>query len=290
VSARYLHNFGVSLARGREFTDADNETTAPVAIVNEAFVRRFFKSDEDPLGQHFGLDEPENAGTFQIVGIVRDAKFASFALRKPARPMFYVPLAQNVPYRSDGMQRLERASHFIGGLMLVTTLSPGALEPVVTKAIAEIDSNLTLISIRTMGQQVALSFDQDRAVASLAGLFGVVSLVLAAVGLYGVTSYSVAQRTNEIGVRMALGADRRRVVTLVLRSAFARVALGLLLGVPLAIGAGRLLAARLYGVSFWDPLALTAAAGSLLICALAAALIPAGRASTIPPMLALRTE
>jgi ABC-type antimicrobial peptide transport system permease subunit len=290
VSARYLHNFGVSLARGREFTDADNETTAPVAIVNEAFVRRFFKSDEDPLGQHFGLDEPENAGTFQIVGIVRDAKFASFALRKPARPMFYVPLAQNVPYRSDGMQRLERASHFIGGLMLVTTLSPGALEPVVTKAIAEIDSNLTLISIRTMGQQVALSFDQDRAVASLAGLFGVVSLVLAAVGLYGVTSYSVAQRTNEIGVRMALGADRRRVVTLVLRSAFVRVALGLLLGVPLAIGAGRLLAARLYGVSFWDPLALTAAAGSLLICALAAALIPAGRASTIPPMLALRTE
>jgi predicted permease len=290
VSARYLHNFGVSLARGREFTDADNETTAPVAIVNEAFVRRFFKSDEDPLGQHFGLDEPENAGTFQIVGIVRDAKFASFALRKPARPMFYVPLAQNVPYRSDGMQRLERASHFIGGLMLVTTLSPGALEPVVTKAIAEIDSNLTLISIRTMGQQVAQSFDQDRAVASLAGLFGVVSLVLAAVGLYGVTSYSVAQRTNEIGVRMALGADRRRVVTLVLRSAFARVALGLLLGVPLAIGAGRLLAARLYGVSFWDPLALTAAAGSLLICALAAALIPAGRASTIPPMLALRTE
>jgi ABC-type antimicrobial peptide transport system permease subunit len=141
-----------------------------------------------------------------------------------------------------------------------------------------------------MQQQVALSFDQDRAVASLAGLFGAVSLVLAAVGLYGVTSYSVAQRTNEIGVRMALGANRGRVVTLVLRSAFARVALGLLLGVPLAIGAGRLIAARLYGVPFWDPLALSAAAGSLLVCALAAAIIPAGRASTIPPMLALRAE
>jgi ABC-type antimicrobial peptide transport system permease subunit len=290
VSTHYLHNFGVALARGREFTDADNETTAPVAIVNEAFVRRFFKSDEDPLGRHFGLDEPENAGTFQIVGVVRDAKFASFTLRQAARPMFYVPLAQNVPYRSEAMQRLERASHFVGGLMLVTGLTPGALEPAVTKAIAEVNSNLTLISVRTMEQQVALSFDQDRAVASLAGLFGAVSLVLAAVGLYGVTSYSVAQRTNEIGVRMALGADRGRVVTLVLRSAFARVALGLLLGVPLAIGAGRLIAARLYGVPFWDPLALSAAAGSLLVCALAAAIIPAGRASTIPPMLALRAE
>ena len=194
--------------------------------------------------------------------------------------MFYVPLAQNVNYTSEVMQRIERASHFIGGLMLVTAQSPGALEPLVTKAIAEVDPNLTLLSVRTMTEQVALSFDQDRAVASLAGLFGVVSLVLAAVGLYGVTSYSVAQRTNEIGVRMALGADRGRVIGLVLRSAFARVALGLLLGVPLAVGAGRLIAARLYGVSFWDPIALAGAAGALLVCALIASLIPAGRAST----------
>ena len=290
VSARYLHDLGVVLARGREFSDADTETSAPVAIVNESFVRRFFKKDEDALGQHFGLDETQNAGTFEIVGIVRDAKFAAFTLRQGARPMFYVPLAQNVIYKSEGMQRIERASHLIGGLMLVTPQSPGALEPIVTKAIAEVDPNVTLLSVRTMTQQVALSFDQDRAVASLAGLFGIVSLVLAAVGLYGVTSYSVTQRTNEIGVRMALGADRGRVIGLVLRSAFARVALGLLLGVPLAIGAGRLIAARLYGVSFWDPIALAGAAGALLVCALIASLIPAGRAITIPPIIALRTE
>jgi predicted permease len=290
VSARYLRHLGVPLVRGREFTDADNETAASVAVVNEAFVKRFFKSDEDPIGQHFGIDVPENANTYQIIGIVRDAKFAGFALRDPARPMFFVPLAQTVAYTNDLFRRLERASHGVGGILLMTAMPPGALEPVLTKAVAEIDPNLTVINVRTLTEQVALSFDQDRAVASLAGLFGLVSLILAAVGLYGVTSYAVAQRTNEIGVRMALGADRGRVVTLVLRSAFARVAIGLLLGVPLAIGAGKLIATRLYGVTFWDPLALSAAAGSLLVCALIAALIPAGRAGAIAPMLALRAE
>src|SRR5262249_53138885 len=131
---------------------------------------------------------------------------------------------------------------------------------------------------------------QERAVASLAGLFGTVSLVLAAIGLYGVTAYAVAERTKEIGVRMALGADRGSVVGFVLRGAFARVAAGLLVGIPLAIGAGRLIAAQLYGVAFWDPLALAAAAGSLTLCALVAALVPAGRAASIAPMLALRTD
>jgi len=204
--------------------------------------------------------------------------------------MAYVPLAQRETYQSDLMQRIERASHFIGGIMLVTPLPVGALEPVVTKSIADVDPDLTVISTRTMADQIALSFDQDRAVASLAGLFGLISLVLAAIGLYGVTSYSVAQRTNEIGVRIALGSDRGRVIALVLRSAFARIAIGLLAGVPLAVGAGRLIASRLYGVTFWDPIGLSTAAGALLLSALVAALIPAGRASAIPPMLALRAE
>jgi len=147
-----------------------------------------------------------------------------------------------------------------------------------------------MTSVRTMRQQVALTFDQERAVASLAGLFGIVALLLAAVGLYGVTAYSVAQRTNEIGIRMALGADRAKVIDLVLRGAFKRAVIGLLLGVPLAIGAGRLISAQLYGVSYWDPLALTVAATSLGICAFFAAIIPAGRAASISPIRALRTE
>jgi predicted permease len=290
VSANYLQNWSMPILRGRGFTAADNETTAPVAIVNEAFVKRFFKSSEDPLGQHFGLDVPEYAGTFSIVGVVRDAKFAGWGLSRPARRMFYVPLAQTVNYPDDLMKRLELRSHFIGGIMLVTNMSPGALEPLITRMLAELDPNLTINSIRTMQQQVELSFDQERAVASLAGLFGIVALVLAAVGLYGVTAYTVAQRTNEIGIRMALGADRPKVIQLVLSGAFKRVLVGLIMGLPLAIGAGRLISAQLYGVSSWDPLALSVAAGALAICSFFAAIIPANRAASISPMNALRIE
>jgi predicted permease len=290
VSANYLQNWGMPILRGRGFTTADNETTAPVAIVNEAFVKRFFKSDEEPLGHHFGLDVPEYAGTFNIVGVVRDAKFAGWGLARPARRMFYVPLTQTVNYPDDLMKRLEVRSHFISGIMLVTNMSPGALEPLITRMLAELDPNLTVNSIRTMRQQVELSFDQERAVASLAGLFGIVALVLAAVGLYGVTAYTVAQRTNEIGIRMALGADRPRVIQLVLSGAFKRVLAGLILGLPLAIGAGRLISAQLYGVSSWDPLALSVAAGALAICSFFAAIIPANRAASISPMNALRIE
>ena len=290
VSSNYLQNFGMTILRGRAFTRADNETTEPVAIVNEAFVKRFFNKDEDPLDQHFGLDLPENAGTFRIVGVVRDAKFAGFALDRPARPMFYVPLAQNVDYKQEGMKRTELQSHFISGIMLVTRTPPAVLQPLLARTLADLDPNLTVTSFRTMQQQVDLSFDQERAVASLAGLFGMVALLLAAVGLYGVTAYTVAQRTNEIGIRMALGADRLNVVHLVLLGAFKRVVLGLLLGLPLAVGAGRLISAQLYGVSSWDPFALTVAASALAICAFFAAIIPAGRAASISPMHALRTE
>lgn len=290
VSANYLQNLGMPILHGRYFTGADSETTAPVAIVNEAFVKRFFKSNEEPLGQHFGLDVPELANTFTIVGVVRDAKFAGFNLSKPARSMFYVPLAQYVNYQHELMKKIELRSHFIGGIMLVTKLPPGVLEPLLTRTLAELDPNLTINSIRTMQQQVDLSFDQERAVASLAGLFGIVALVLAAIGLYGVTAYTVAQRTNEIGIRMALGADRGKVIQLVLRGAFRRVVAGLIIGLPLAVGAGRLISAQLYGVSSWDPLALTMAAGALAICSFFAAIIPANRAASISPMNALRID
>jgi predicted permease len=290
VSAGYLRNFGMTILRGRGFTKADNVNSAPVAIVNRAFAKRFFKSTENPLNQHFGLDLPENAGTFRIVGIVRDAKFAGFALNRPARPMFYVPLGQWVHYKQEMMQKLELRSHFIGGIMLVTNTSPGVLEPLLRSSLAELDPNLTVVSVRTMRQQVDLSFDQQRAVASLAGLFGIVALILAAIGLYGVTAYTVAQRTNEIGIRMALGADGLNVIRLVLRGAFNRVALGLLIGLPLAVGAGRLISAQLYGISSWDPLALIVAASALAVCAFCAAIIPAVRAASISPMKALRVE
>jgi predicted permease len=290
VSASYLQNLGVTLLRGRAFTHADNENSDLVAIVNEAFVKRFFKSGEDTLGEHFGLDLPENAGTFRIVGVVRNAKFAGWGLRRPAFPMFYVPLAQNVDYKQDLMKKIELRSHFIGGILLVTHTPTGALEPLLRRTLANVDPNLTLISVRTLQEQIELSFDQERAVASLAGLFGTVALLLAAVGLYGVTAYTVAQRTNEIGIRMALGADRARVVRLVLRGAFKHVMMGLILGLPLALGAGRLISSQLYGVTSWDPAALAVAASALALCAFFAAIIPASRAASISPVIALRVE
>jgi predicted permease len=290
VSADYLQNLGVTIVRGRLFTAADNETTAPVAVVNEAFVKRFFRENEDPLDQHFGVERPESAGAFRIVGIVRDAKFVRSGLSTPARPMFYVPLAQRVDCKSDRMKLVERLSHFIQGMMLVTDSPPAAFEPLLRRTLAEADPNLTITSVRTMQQQIDLSFDRERAVASLAELFGIVALLLASVGVYGVTAYMVAQRTNEIAIRMALGAHRARVIRLVLRGAFQRVGAGLVMGLPLAVGAASFMAAQLYGVPFWDPFALTVAAGSLAGCAFFAAIIPAGRAAAISPMSALRTE
>ena len=287
VSPSFFQTIGQRLLRGRAFTEIDAGTTAPVAIVNQAFVQRFFPQ-EDPMDKRFGIDMPENAGMFRIVGVVRDAKYTQ--PDKPARPMFFLPLAQHVSYNFDLLRKIESRSHFISGAVLVTRSDPGALEPLLKRVFSEADPNLTIINVRTMQQQVDLRFDQQRAVASLAGLFGGIALILAAVGLYGITAYTVAQRTREIGVRMALGAHHANVVRLVLRGAFQKVLIGLALGIPLSIGAGRLISSQLYGVKHWDPWALSLAIGSLGICAFVAALIPAACAASIDPMKALRTE
>jgi predicted permease len=287
VSAHYFDSVGQRVLRGRGFTEADNENTAPVAVVNEAFVRRFFPN-EDPLEKRFGLDLPENANTFRIVGIVRDAKYTT--PRKAPRPMFFAPLAQWVNYAHPLLLKVDLGSHLIGGIMLQTPVAPGVLEPVLMKTLAAVDPNLTVIRVRTLQEQVQLEFDQERSVAALAALFAGLALLLAGVGLYGVMAYMVTQRTNDIGVRMALGASRRSVIRMVMNVAFRRVVIGLVLGIPLAIGAGHLLAAQLWGVRPWDPLALSLAAGGLAACAFLAALVPALRAASVSPIDALRAE
>jgi predicted permease len=287
VSAGHFETVGQPVLRGRGITEADTRTTQNVAVVNEAFVRRFFPKEE-PLERHFGIDLPAYARSYRIVGVVRDAKYTDPT--KPARPMFFVPLAQVTKYKENLLNLVDSRSHFIDAALLRTRLSAGALEPLLRKAFAETDPNLTVVRVRSMQDQIALVFDQQRAVAALAGLFGAVALALAAVGLYGVTAYSVAQRTGEIGIRMALGADAAGVLRLVLRGAFRTVGLGLLLGVPLAIGGGRLIAAQLYGVTGSDPLALAIAVAALAGCAFVAAFLPARRAAAIDPMNALRMD
>jgi len=289
VTPSYLPALGMPILRGRGFTEADNATTAPVAIVNESFAKRFLPN-EDPLEKHFGIDLPELAGTYRIIGVVRNARFQGWEFDKPVRPMFFVPMAQSVHYTNTLLDNVDLRSHFISGILVVTPAAPGAVEAQITKMLTDVDPNLTLVRVRSMRQQISEVFSQNTAVASLAGLFGIVALILAAVGLYGVTAYAVAQRTNEIGVRMALGADRAKVVGLILSGAFRRVAIGLVLGVPLAIGAGKLIAAQLYGVSMWDPISLGVAILSLGTCAFIASVIPALRAAAISPMQALRIE
>jgi len=287
VSAGYLQALGQKVVRGRGLSEADNENGELVVVVNETFAKRFYPN-EDPLDKHFGLDLPKYSGKFRIVGVINDSKFSR--PRREARAMFFAPLAQWTKYDEEIMQKLDGRTHYISGILLVTRTPTGILEPQLRKAIAEVDSNLTVNNVRSLPEQIALTFDQERAVASLAGLFGIVALLLAAVGLYGVTAYTVAQRTNEIGVRMALGANRERIVRFVLGGAFRRVTLGLLLGIPLAIGAGRLMASQLYGVKAWDITALAAAAVSLGICAFFATVIPAVRAAAIQPMNVLRAD
>ncbi|MDQ2944772.1 MAG: ABC transporter permease, partial [Acidobacteriota bacterium] len=287
VSPEYFQAVGQPILRGRGFTEADNAKSPPVALINEAFVSRFF-GKEDPMSKRFGIDLAAYATTFRIVGVVRDAKYGQ--PDKPARPMFFVPLAQYVAYKEDILKMVDLNSHFIGSVMLVTHREPGVLEPELRKLFSDVDPNLTIIYVRTMQDQINLAFDQKRAVASLSGLFGIVALLLAAVGLYGVTAFTVARRTSEIGIRMALGADKMNIVRLVLRGAFKMVAVGLILGIPLAIGAGRLISSQLYGVAGWDPWSLLGAIGALGLCGFIAAVIPAARASGIQPVHALRVE
>ncbi|HWB95110.1 MAG TPA: ABC transporter permease [Bryobacteraceae bacterium] len=287
VSAGHFETTGQPVIRGRGIAETDTRRTERIAVVNEAFVRRFFPK-EDPLDRYFGIDLPAYARSYRIVGVVRDAKYTDPT--RPARPMFFLPLTQGMTFQEDILRMVEFRSHFMGAILLRSHLPTGDLEPLLRRTLAEVDQNLTVVNVRTMKEQIALVFDQQRAVASLAGMFGVVALLLAAVGLYGVTAYAVIQRTGEIGIRMALGADSGRVLRLVLGSAFRMVGIGLVLGIPLAAGAGRLLAAQLYGINGSDPLALTVAACALGVCGFVASIIPALRASAIDPMSALRTE
>jgi predicted permease len=291
VTPGYLETLGQQIIRGRSITADDTASTQNVVVVDEAFVHRFFKPGENPIGQHFGLDLPRYGSTYEIVGVVRNAKYNDPAGTQPPRPMFFVPLAQHVKYEDGSiMNRIDDMTHYIEGAVLQIHGSMDGLEPELRHVLSDVDPNLTLLNVLPMEQQVDSNFDQQRVVANMTGLFGLLALVLAAVGLYGVTAYTVERRTSEIGVRMALGADRPGIIRLVLRGAFLQILIGLLIGIPASIGCARLIATQLYHVKGWDPLVLAAAIVTLSVCALIASIIPAQRAASIDPVQALRTE
>jgi len=290
VSAGYLETLGEKIVRGRSLTEDDTNATQKVAVVDEAFVKQFFKPGENPIGQYFGLDLPQYSSTYEIVGVVHNAKYNDPANTDPPRPMFFVPLAQHIHYDAPIMQEIDDETHYIEGAVLQLHGSMEGLEPQVRRVLSDVDPNLTLLSMQTLQEQVDLSFDQQRVVAQMTGLFGILALILAAVGLYGVTAYSVERRTSEIGVRMALGANRLSVIRLVLRGAFLQIVIGLAIGIPASIGCAHLIRTHLYGVKGWDPMVLLGSIVTLGVCALVASIIPAQRAASINPVKALRTE
>ena len=289
VMPGFFETIGAKIMLGRPITDADTAATRKVAVVNQAFIRKFFK-DQSPIGQHFGIDKIKYSATFEIIGVTNDVRYLTYDYKKPVRPMYWVPEAQTVQYDDPAYRAGEIWSHYLYNIVIWAPGNPPAMEERVRKALASVDRNLVLYSVDPYAQVVSADFQQENMIATLTMLFGALGLVLAAVGLYGVLAYMVERRTSEIGVRMALGADRGSVIGMVLGGAFWQVGVGLALGIPAAIGAGVLMSTQLFGVKPWDPLMLMLAALLLSLATLLASLIPAWRAAGVQPMVALRTE
>ena len=284
VTPGFFETLGGKIVMGRPITDADNATTRPVAVVNEAFAKTFFAND-NPIGQHFGPVPEKNAGMYEIIGVFSDMDFGA-----GMGPMYLLPEAQSTPFDDPEAQEREVWSHYLYNIVIWAPGNPPGLAAEVKKALANVDPSLVTGGVRSYSEVIHADFAQQNMIASLTSVFGALGLVLAAVGLYGVTAYGVEQRTSEIGVRMALGADRGSVLAMVLRGAFGQVGMGLALGIPAAISAGHLISSQLYGVRPWDPLMLSAATLLLLMAALVAAVIPARRACRVDPLVALQYE
>jgi macrolide transport system ATP-binding/permease protein len=288
ASSHFLDSIGVPIVHGRNFSDRDTATSQQVAIVNQAFAKQFFPG-QDPIGKRFGVGKPQYSGAFEICGV-----FADFKMTQPrgkVGPLFFRPLAQQFTgYKEADASAGEQASMFANFIILDFAAAPKDADTLARKTLAQIDPTLSVFQFDAYDTEVAANFNQDRLIARLTSLFGILALILASVGLYGVMSYFVARRAAEIGIRMALGATRTSVVSLVLRSAFIQILVGLALGIPAALLSGRAVASMLYGVNGMDPLAFTGATLLLAACALIASLIPARRAASIDPMRALRSE
>jgi putative ABC transport system permease protein len=289
VMPGFFETVGAKVVLGRPITQDDTAATRKVAIINEAFAKRFFKN-QNPVGQHFGPDKIKYSSTYEIVGVVNDMRYLTSDYKDPVRPMYWLPEAQTVQWDDPAYASGEIWSHYLYNIVIWAPGNPPGMEERVRKALASVDPNLVLYAVDPYTKVVSADFQQENMIATLTTLFGVLGLMLAAIGLYGVMAYMVEQRTNEIGVRMALGADRGSVVKMVLRGAFSQIGIGLMLGIPAAIGAGKLMTGQLFGVKPWDPVMLTVATLLLALAALLASLIPARRAAGVQPMVALRNE
>lgn len=277
VTPGYFATLGTSLLQGRSFSDGDTSHGQKVAVVNQAFARKFF-GNKSPLGMHFGRGSASHVSDFEIVGVTENTQYQNPA--DPVPPMYFLPFAQSP---ADG-------SRFLSAIEIRSSLTRADLESRMRRTIARIAPDLTILDVSPLSDQVNAALRQQSIVARLTSLFGVLALVLAAVGLYGVTAWLVEQQRSEIGIRMALGARRSAILRLILRQASMQVGAGLVIGIPLAILSAHGISGQLFGVRPSDPLALGGAALMLGVAAAIAAMIPARRAARIDPIQALHSE
>jgi putative ABC transport system permease protein len=270
IAPRFFETMRTPLVAGRDFTAQDDASSPSVAIVNEAFVRRWF-SEGHPIGRH--ISAGDSLADMQVVGVVKDA--ISQSLREPPPPAVYVPLFQ-------------RQTEFPAFVVYAS----GSLTQVASGLRHQLQADLpnTAIEIHTLTAQVEASLVQERLMATLAASFGVLALILAAVGLYGLITYTVARRTSELGIRMALGAGHANVMWLVIEGALRLLTFGLLLGLPAAWAASRLVTTMLWGLSATDPATIAAAIALLMVTGVLAGWVPARRAARIDPMASLRCD
>ncbi len=287
VSPGYFETLGTKVVEGRSFKDSDSQAAQHVGVVNKTFEKKFFKG-ESAIGHHFGDIAMQYAGNFEIVGVTEDTMYLDPS--EKIRPMYFLPSSQSTVYDDPRFVTFENRSHYLNAIEVETRGKVTGLETQLRHSLSDINQDLAVLDFTAFGKQVDDNFNQQAMIAKLVSLFGFVALILASIGLYGVTAYSVERRTNEIGIRMALGAGKWNILKLVLNGALLQMAIALAIGIPVTIAAGRAMSAQLFGVKPYDPRILALTAAALAAAAFAAAVIPARRAATLNPIRALREE
>ncbi|SPE23615.1 Permease (fragment) [Candidatus Sulfotelmatomonas gaucii] len=291
ATSEYFDSVGTHVVMGRAFTRQDTLNAPPVAVVNREFAKQFF-GNRNPIGHRFGFSGPGHAGmdgAHEIVGVVEDTTYTSVYWRNHA--MYFLPLTQRAGSANDPNFSIDKDQSMYAGALVIQTSRPiPGFEKIVSSTLASINPNLTIVKFQTFQQQIDDRFIEERLIARLTSLFGLLALVLAAIGLYGVTAYTAVRRTPEIGVRMALGAARSRVIAMIMRGAMLQAAAGLAIGVPVAVFCVRYVKSQLFEITSVNVPVMAVAIGVLLLAAAIAGIIPARRAASIDPVQALRIE
>ena len=286
ASPHYFETIGTKIVEGRAINEQDTPNTRAVAVVNRFFANKYFK-DGRAIGKHFS-DDIKHPEYFEIVGVTEDTKY--WGPSEKMRPMYFLAQEQSVHSAEPRYQQFEDRSNYLDAIEIQTAGNLTGLETEVRRTLTQVNPDLAIVNFTTFTEQVKANFTQEAMIVKLTSFFGILALVLASIGLYGVTAYSVERRTSEIGIRMALGADRMSVLWMVLRGALLQVGIGLLIGIPVAILGGHAMASQLFGVKPWDPMILSVTLIVLCTAAFFAALLPARIAAGLEPMRALRTE